>query len=204
MGTLAASEFRMFDPCHCLLLTPTIGTSNKQQVYRSKFTSTLMKIKFTSGILNVIGLTAVLVSTSAFSLTSNRVHAEQPDSSEPTLILNKPVPSTSAQQFPELAGIELTSQQQKQIWQIRREMQPEFEAILPRPELTPEQQEQINSGKPIRVALPFPTSEQQTKLREVMQVYQQKIEAILTPDQQQQFRQNDKKDVLFFERKRDN
>jgi hypothetical protein len=83
-------------------------------------------------------------------------------------------------------------------------MQPQFEAIAPRPQLTPEQQNQRDLGEPVRISLPPPRSEQQEKLKQLIEVYRQKVEAILTPNQQQQFRQNEKKDVMFFERTRGN
>lgn len=162
-----------------------------------------MKLKFTSKWIWAISLTAGLASAIAISLTANSIYAEQPASSERTIRLN-PALGTADQQFPEFAGIDLTPEQQEQIRQIRQEMQPEFEAIFPRPELTPEQRNQLNSGEPVRISLPPPPPEQQAKIQQVMQAYRQKVEVILTPEQQQQFRENKKKDVIFFDRTRDN
>lgn len=121
---------------------------------------------------------------------ANFVHTEQPDLSEPTILLKKLASSTDVPEFTKMVGINLTPQQQEQIKKIRQEMQLEFEAILPRPELTPAQQEQLSSGQPSRIAFPSHTPEQKEKLQQVMQTYLQKVEVVLTPEQREQFHQN--------------
>lgn len=160
-----------------------------------------MKIKFTSGWLKAIGLTTGLASAIVLGLIPNSVHAQQPNPSEPTMMLKKPAPGAPAQ-FPELEGINLTSEQQEQIKQIQQEMQPKFEAVLPRPELTAEQQAQIEAGNPVRIALPSPTLEQEEKLKELKEEYRQKIEEVLTPEQQEQFRQNQERNLIFLRQTR--
>lgn len=162
-----------------------------------------MKTKLASGLTSAIGLTTALSAIAlctvpiaiAMGLPINPVYAERPN---PTI--QHMTPDALANQFPEFADIDLTDEQKEQIQEIRREMQPQFEAILPRPELTPEQQNQLTSGAPIRISLPAPTPEQKAEMERVMQIYRQKIEAVLTPAQQEQFRQNQSQDVIFFER----
>ena len=161
-----------------------------------------MKLQLRLGLIGAIGLTTALASV--ITLTSNPVHAEQPDSSEPTILPKKPALGTSTEQFPEFLGIELTPQQQEKIKTIRQELQAEFEVILSPPELTPEQQTQLNSGQPIQMAFPTPTPEQTEKLQQVIQDYRQKVEAVLTPAQQEQFRQNQNKDTVILLRIRGN
>ena len=154
-----------------------------------------MKLQFRLGLLGAIGLTTGLVSV--ITLTSNPVHAEQPNSSEQIILPKQSALGTSTEQFPEFVGIQLTPQQQEQIKNIRQELQAEFEAILSPPELTPEQQNQFNSGQPIQMPFPASTPEQKEKLQQVIQDYWQKVEAVLTPAQQEQFRQNPKKNIIF-------
>jgi Spy/CpxP family protein refolding chaperone len=162
-----------------------------------------MKTKLASRLTRTIGLTTGLSVIAlctvpiaiAMALSINPVYAERPN---PTIQLM--TPDGLPNQFPGFAGIDLTEEQKEQIKEIRRDIQPQFEAILPRPELTPEQQNQLASGEPIRLSLPAPTSEQKAEMERVMQIYRQKIEAILTPAQQEQFRQNQSQDVIFLER----
>ncbi|ARV60145.1 hypothetical protein BZZ01_17280 [Nostocales cyanobacterium HT-58-2] len=92
--------------------------------------------------------------------------------------------------FPELAGINLTEEQQKQIWQIQQEIMPQIAQIIPHPELTEEQKNQLRSGQSVQITIQPPTAEQKAKLRELFQTYQQRVETILTPEQQQKFREN--------------
>ena len=163
-----------------------------------------MKTRFSSRLLKVIGLTTTVAGAIVMSLTANPVGAEPSKGAGPNMILNKPTSVTLPQPFPELQGINLTAEQQEQIWQIRLEMQPEFKAILPRPELTSKQREQLESGQPIQITLTPPSAEQKAQLKQLMQTYRQKIEAILTPEQQEQFRQNQNRDMFLFEGTRDN
>jgi Spy/CpxP family protein refolding chaperone len=171
----------------------------------------MLKINRTSEPIGATGLTTGLASAVALCTvstgiaigwTAKAVYAEQPARSEQTIVLQKPVSGAPTRNFPALAGIRLTSQQQEQIEQIRQQMRPEFEAALPLPNLTPQQLSQFNSGKPVRISLPTPTPEQQAKLAQLREVYRQKVEAILTPEQQEQFRHN--QDMIFFERSRSN
>lgn len=84
----------------------------------------------------------------------------------------KPAPAFGAAPPPppELARLNLKEQQQEQIQQIHEEMQPQLRSALPtRPILTPEQE---------------------AKLQQLQQAYSERVEAILTPEQQRQFRQN--------------
>ncbi len=162
-----------------------------------------MKTKYASSLTRTIGLTTELSAIAlctvpiaiAMGLSINPVYAERPNSTI-QLIASDGLPN----QFPEFAGIDLTEEQKEQIKEIRREIQLQFETILPHPELTPEQQNQLNSGTLIRISLPPPTSEQKAQREQVAQIYRQKIEAILTPAQQEQFCQHPSKDVIFFER----
>ena len=154
---------------------------------------------FTTGLASAIALCTVST-VIAIGWTAKAVYAEQAAPSKQTIVLQKPVPGAPARDFPALAGIHLTSQQQEQIEQIRQQLRPEFEAALPLPNLTPQQQNQLNSGKPVRLSVPTPTPDQQAKLAQLREVYRQKVEAILTPEQQEQFRHN--QDMIFFERSR--
>jgi Spy/CpxP family protein refolding chaperone len=167
-------------------------------------------IDLTTGLASAIARSAVLKAIAlctvptviAIGWTATAVHAKPSTPSQQTIILKNPALSTPSERFPALEGIDLTSEQQEQIEQIRRELRPEFEAILPLPNLTPEQQNQLNSGQSVRISLPTPTIEQQAKLAQLREVYRQKVEAILTPEQKEQFRHN--QDMIFFERARGN
>ena len=156
---------------------------------------------FTTGLASAIALFTVSTGI-AIGWTAKAVYAEQAARSEQTIVLQKPVPGAPERNFPALAGIRLTSQQQQQLEQIDRQMRPEFKTVLSLPDLTPQQQSQFHSGKPVRVSLPALTPEQQAKLAQLREVYRQKVEAILTPEQQEQFRHN--QDMIFFERSRSN
>ncbi len=95
------------------------------------------------------------------------------------------------QTFPALAGINLTSQQQNQINQLRQSTRSQVESIL-----TPPQRDQlktaIDQGNTLRDAIAEISLSlgQKRQLRDVFQSVQQQMATILTPEQQQQLRQN--------------
>lgn len=77
---------------------------------------------------------------------------------------------------------------------------PQVSELIPQPQLTEEQKNQLQTGQLVQITLQAPTSEQKAKLQELMQLYIQKIEAVLTPEQRQKFREN-KKDLVLFEQR---
>lgn len=102
--------------------------------------------------------------------------------------------------FRELEGIDLTTQQEEELLKIREEMRLQFESILPHPQLTPEQQSQWEACQSLQQTLPPPpplTTQQRNQMQQVMQTYFQKIEAVLTTSQREQFRQNQERMRLF-------
>jgi hypothetical protein len=82
----------------------------------------------------------------------------------------KPTPAFGAAPPSELARLNLTPQQQEQIRQAHEEMRPQLRSALP-------------TGSNL-------TPEQEAKLQQLSQAYNERVEAILTPEQQRQFRQN--------------
>ncbi|MBD2386674.1 hypothetical protein [Cylindrospermum sp. FACHB-282] len=125
------------------------------------------------------------------SLGVTIAYAQSPNEPLP----NKPITAGAPfgkppQEFPELANINLTQEQKEKIQQIQREIMPQIGGILPRPDLTPEQKKQFESGQPVQVTLTPPTSEQKAKLEKLIQTYRERVAEILTPQQRQQFEQN--------------
>ena len=175
-----------------------------------------MKRKPSFMFAGAIAFTTCLASAIAITATTNPAQAEAPNFSDKLTDLHinltspsiaqgslPPVVGPSIRQLPELAGINLTPQQEALILQIQQKMQPQFEGIFPHPPLALDQQNQFKSGQPIQIELPPPTPEQQAKLQQVMQSYFSQVEAVLTPEQQQQFRRNREKigqDTFFIRR----
>jgi Spy/CpxP family protein refolding chaperone len=100
--------------------------------------------------------------------------------------------------FSDVKDINLTDEQKKQIQQIQKEILPQISELIPQPQLTEEQKNQLQSGQHVQITLQTPTSEQKVKVQELMQLYMHKIEAVLTPEQRQKLREN-KKDLVLFE-----
>ena len=125
-----------------------------------------MKLKFFPTAIAAIAFGATLC---AIATTSHPLLAQ--DSTASPDRVTSPMPRPKPRFFlPGLEGIQLTAQQQEQIQQIQKDLQPQFEAVLPRPpQLSPEQQE---------------------KVHQLMQASREKIEAVLTPEQQQQLHQH--------------
>lgn len=149
-----------------------------------------MQPKFIARLALQVSLTLSLLTTGV--LMSLALAGEfHPDLQSPTRLAGFPEPPRRP--FPELEGIDLTAQQQEQMAKIREEMRPQWESIAPRPQLTSEQQSQWDACQALQRTLPQPpplTAEQKTQLQQLMQTYFQKIEAILTASQREQFRQN--------------
>jgi Spy/CpxP family protein refolding chaperone len=94
------------------------------------------------------------------------------------------------QDFPALAGIDLTPQQKDQLGRIRKDSRAQVESIL-----TPEQKSQLKASlqqgsdlKKLRSEINF-SPEQESKLKEVQQSARKKVQALLTPEQKQKIRQ---------------
>lgn len=130
-------------------------------------TGVIVKFKFIPMLLGTLGFAASLMGAIALSSTPNLVMAQEPPLQAPTT--NVTTEPKSFPPFPGLTGIELTPQQQEQIWQIAWELQAQFEATVPPP--------------------PQPTARQQRKIRQIVQNYRRRIEAVLTPEQLAQLRQ---------------
>lgn len=127
-----------------------------------------MKLRFIPMVVGAINLAANLTGAIAFSSIPILVMAQEPASFQ-NPATNLTAEPKSFPSFPGLTGIELTPQQQEQIWQIAWELQAQFEAIVPPP--------------------PEPTARQQRKIRQIVQKYRRRIEAILTSEQLAQLRQ---------------
>lgn len=96
-----------------------------------------------------------------------------------------------SQASPQLAGVEITPQQQQQLAKLSSDTRAQIEAVL-----SPQQQEQFKIAMQSRQA-PQNTfanmklsAEQQTQLQGIMQTAQTRAEAILTPEQRQRIQQN--------------
>ena len=96
-----------------------------------------------------------------------------------------------SQAKPQLAGVEITPQQQEQLAKLSRDTRAQIEAVL-----SPQQQEQFKTAMQSRQA-PQNTfanmnlsTEQQNQLQGIMQTAQTRAEAILTPEQRQKIQQN--------------
>jgi Spy/CpxP family protein refolding chaperone len=88
-----------------------------------------------------------------------------------------PVPSSVLVLPPPLSQLDLSTQQQEQIKKINQDMAAQMQDMLPKPR-------ELSQA-------------QKTQLQELMQSYRQKVQAILTPEQQQQLRQNIQKFQQF-------
>lgn len=119
--------------------------------------------------LAVLATHSARAKTNAPSVTPNSVIA-QGSTSPQEPVMNPTDAPRPRPPLPGLEGIDLTSQQQEQIKQISQDMQAQFEAAVPRP--------------------PQPTAEQQEKIRQIAEAYRPKIEAVFTPEQLAQLRQN--------------
>lgn len=102
-------------------------------------------------------------------LTQEQLEQLRQDRNNPN---SKPAPAFGPMPAPppNLAKLNLTQEQQEQLEQIHQEMASQIREALPAP--------------------PQLTDEQKAKLDTLMQSYRDRIEAVLTSDQQQQFRQN--------------
>lgn len=127
-----------------------------------------MKLKFIPMLVGTLGLTAGLAGVIPLSATPNSVMAQQPSSSQQPL--TNPTAKPKTPPLPGLAGIDLTPQQQEQIMGVVRDLQAQMETTVPRP--------------------PQLTAEQQAKIQQVVQNYRNRVEAVLTPEQREQLRQN--------------
>lgn len=103
---------------------------------------------------------------------------------------NQTAPS-QAQEKPQIAGVEITPQQQQQLAKLSSDTRTQIEAIL-----SPQQREQFKVAMQSRQA-PQATfanmklsAEQQTQLQGIMQSAQARAESILTPEQRQKIQQN--------------
>ncbi|WP_407894962.1 DUF3945 domain-containing protein [Scytonema sp. NUACC26] len=69
--------------------------------------------------------------------------------------------------FPDVEDINLTDEQKKQIRQIQQAILPQVSELIPQPQLTEEQKNQLQSGQPVQITLQTPTSEQKAKVQEL-------------------------------------
>ncbi|KAF3889863.1 MULTISPECIES: Spy/CpxP family protein refolding chaperone [Nostocales] len=147
-------------------------------------------------------LISILIVTISFAIAFGEAKTFAQPSTELGTLKVKPHDGAISQKdsLSEVQDINLTDKQKKQIWQIRQEILPQISELIPQPQLTEEQQNQLQSGHTVQITLQGPTSEQKAKLQELMQLYVQKIEAILTPEQRQKLRNNEK-DLVFFEQR---
>jgi periplasmic protein CpxP/Spy len=105
------------------------------------------------------------------------------------LSLQAQPPNQASQDFPALAGIDLTPQQRDQLGQIRQDSRTQIGSIL-----TPEQKNQLQASPPkgndFKSALSGLnlSPEQKNKLKEVEQSAREKVKALLTPEQKQKIR----------------
>lgn len=129
-----------------------------------------MKLKFNPKLVGTIGLTAGLMSLIVIGTTLHSVVAQAPTESSEVVQNPNAVPRLTAPP-PGLAGIDLTPQQQAQIQKIHQELRTQYRAVVPR------------SNQP--------STEQEAKLAQVEKACRDKVEAILTPEQLQQFRKNE-------------
>ncbi|MFB2838240.1 Spy/CpxP family protein refolding chaperone [Floridanema evergladense] len=94
-------------------------------------------------------------------------------------------------QFPALAGIELTEQQKSQITQLRQQTRTQVENIL-----TAQQREDLKTSLGQKQDLESAvkslnlTFQQRVQIRQIFQGVRQELNSILTPKQQQQLRRN--------------
>jgi len=90
-----------------------------------------------------------------------------------------------------LAGVNLTSEQKSRLAQVQQETRTQIEGTLTSEQLS-QFKAAIVSGQDFRTAATNVnlSQEQKTKIRAIMKLAMQKGEAILTPAQQQQVRQN--------------
>lgn len=102
-----------------------------------------------------------------------------------------PIQSFPTQEFPVLQGINLTSQQQAQLVQIRTQTRSQMQQIL-----SAEQRNQFKSaleqglGLQQAIAAMNLTPTQQTQVREVLQNSRKQMSSVLTPEQKQQLLKN--------------
>ncbi|MUG93247.1 hypothetical protein F7734_12730 [Scytonema sp. UIC 10036] len=147
-------------------------------------------------------LISILIATISFAIAFGDAKIFSQPSNELGILKVKPNNGAISQGESLLSGkdINLTDEQKKQIWQIRQEILPQISELIPQPQLTEEQNNQLQSGQRVQITLQAPTSEQKVKLQELMQLYMQKVEAVLSPEQRQKFRENEKDLVLFQQR----
>lgn len=98
------------------------------------------------------------------------------------------------QDFPALAGIDLTSQQKNQLGQIGKDGRAQIESIL-----TPEQKNRLKASSPQDSDMKKNSlstlsgmnlsPEQESKIKEIQQSTREKVQAVLTPEQKQKIRQ---------------
>lgn len=103
---------------------------------------------------------------------------------------NQPVPKP-AQNQSQIAGVELTQQQQTQLAQIRSDARTAIEKLL-----TPQQLEKFKTAmqspqdRQAAIAAMNLSEDQKTQLQTIVQSAQTRAEAILTPEQRKQIQQN--------------
>jgi Spy/CpxP family protein refolding chaperone len=147
-------------------------------------------------------LISILIVTTIFAIAFGEAKILAQTSDELGTLKVKPHVRDVSQRetFPDIKDINLSDEQKKQILQIRQEILPQVSKLIPQPQLTEEQKNQFQSGQSVQITLQAPTAEQKAKLQELMQLYMQKIEAVLTTEQRQKFRENEKDIVLFEQR----
>ncbi|XWK87806.1 MAG: Spy/CpxP family protein refolding chaperone [Phormidium sp.] len=105
--------------------------------------------------------------------------------------LNAKLVKAQVNEFPALAGIELTEPQKTQITQLRQQTRTQVEKILTAQQrellaaLLVEKQDLQSAVKSLNV-----TSQQRVQMRQIFQGVRQQLNSILTPEQQQQLRRN--------------
>lgn len=134
-----------------------------------------MKLKLMPVLAGAIALAAAVVPDSVAAQTS------QPQ---------QPAPN-QAQTRPQLAGVEITPQQQDQLNKLRSDTRTQIESIL-----TPQQREEFktamrtNQNPQTAFSNLKLSNQQQTQLQGIMQSARARAEAILTPEQRQQIQKN--------------
>jgi periplasmic protein CpxP/Spy len=93
------------------------------------------------------------------------------------------------QDFPALAGIDLTPQQKDQLGQIRKDSRAQIASILT-PEQTSQLKASLQQGSDLKKSLSGMnlSPEQESKLKEVQRSTREKVQALLTPEQKRQIR----------------
>ncbi len=147
--------------------------------------------------LSVLAAALLLSSVAAGCLSSTPVVQSAP-SAVPTLSTEPPDPSQDRPGGGALEGLTLTPEQTAKIRQIRRESRAQIQSLL-----TPEQQEQFAGGRKQGSLSPGQEAterkglrdlnlspEQRAQIRQIQRSSREQIQALLTPEQQQQYQQS--------------